>query len=375
MKKRLFLMLLVVFVFIAAIGGFKFFQIKAAMSQSYSPPPEAVTTVVAKGDTWTGSLNAIGSVAAVNGVVISADLPGVVSLIAIDSGRSVQKGDVLVRLDTRQEEAQLTAVEAQRELTRLALQRSRSLKAGGIVPEATLDQAQADFKSADANVGLLRATIERKTVRAPFSGVLGIRQINLGQYLASGAPIVSLEAIRPIYVNFSVPQQELGHFPTGSPIEVTSDALVSPEAGRISAFESAIDESTRNVRVQAIFENRAGRLRPGMYVEAKLARGGSLPVVLVPTSAISYAPFGDSVFIVEQMKDPKDPNGKSYLGVRQQFVKLGGSRGDQVAVLTGLKAGEEVVTSGVFKLHPSAAVIVNNSVRPENSPTPKPPNS
>src|SRR5258708_4341259 len=375
MKKRLFLLLLVVLISIAAIGGFKFFQIKAAMSQSYSPPPEAVTTIVAKGDTWTGSLSAIGSAAAVNGVVISADLPGVVWLIAIASGRSVQKGDVLVRLDTRQEEAQLTAVEAQRELTRLALQRSRNLTAGGGIPESTLDQAQADFKSADANVGLLRATIERKTIRAPFSGVLGIRQINLGQYLASGAPIVSLEAIRPIYVNFSVPQQELGHFPTGSPIEVTSDALGTPQAGRISAFHSAIDESTRNVRVQAIFENRAGRLRPGMYVEAKLARGGSLPVVLVPASAISYAPFGDSVYIVEQMKDPKDPKGKSYLRVPQQFVKLGGSRGDQVAVLTGLKAGEEVVTSGVFKLHPSAAVIVNNAVRPANSPAPKPPNS
>ena len=375
MKKRMFLMLVVVIVFIAAIGGFKFFQIKAAMSQSYSPPPEAVTTVVAKGDTWTGSLNAIGSAAAVNGVVVSADLPGVVSLIAIDSGRSVQKGDVLVRLDTRQEEAQLTAAEAQRELTRLALKRGRSLTASGVVPEATLDQAQAEFKSADAKVGEIRATIERKTIRAPFSGVLGIRQVNLGQYLASGAPIVSLEAIRPIYVNFSVPQQELGHFPTGSPIEVTSDALVTPEAGRISAFESAIDESTRNVRVQAIFDNRAGKLRPGMYVEAKLSRGSSLPVVLVPASAISYAPFGDSVFIVEQVKDPKDPNGKSYLGVRQQFVKLGGSRGDQVAVLTGLKAGEEVVTSGVFKLRPSAAVIVNNAVQPGNSSTPKPPNS
>jgi membrane fusion protein, multidrug efflux system len=372
MKKRMFVMLVIVLAFVGVIGGFKFFQIKAAMSQSYSPPPEAVTTVVAKSDTWTGSLNAIASVAAVNGVTISADLPGTVASINIDSGRSVEKGEVLVHLDDRQEQAQLKAAEAQLDLTRLALQRNRDLKAGGIVPQSTLDQANADFKSADANVGLLRATIERKTIRAPFSGVLGLRQINLGQYLAAGAPIVTLQAIRPVYVNFGIPQQELGHFPIGSPIEVTSNALTAPEGGKISAYESAIDEATRNVQVQAIFDNRAGKLRPGMYVDANLNRGGSIPVVLVPVSAISYAPFGDSVFIVENMKDPK---GKTYLGVRQQFVKLGGSRGDQVAALTGLKAGEEVVTSGVFKLRPNAAVTVNNSVQPSNSAAPKPPNS
>jgi membrane fusion protein (multidrug efflux system) len=372
MKKRMFLMLVIVLAFIGAIGGFKFLQIKKAMSQSYSPPPEAVTTVVAKSDTWTGSLTSIASVAAVNGVTISADLPGTVAAINIDSGRSIEKGDVLVRLDDRQEQAQLKAAEAQRELTRVALQRNRDLKAGGIVPQASLDQASADFKSADANVGLLQATIERKTIRAPFSGVLGLRQINMGQYLAAGAPIVTIQAIRPVYVNFAIPQQELGHFPIGTPIQVTSDALGTAEGGKISAYESAIDEATRNVQVQATFDNRGGKLRPGMYVDANLSRGGSIPVVLVPASAISYAPFGDSVFIVEDMKGPE---GKTYLGVRQQFVKLGGSRGDQVAVLTGLKAGEEVVSSGVFKLRPSAAVTVNNAAQPSNSATPKPPNT
>ncbi len=372
MKKRMFLMLLIVLTFIGAIGGFKFLQIKKAMSQSYTPPPEAVTTIVAKSDSWTGSLTAIASVAAVNGVTISADLPGTVASINIDSGRSVEKGDVLVRLDDRQEQAQLKAAEAQRDLTRVALQRSRGLKAAGIVPESALDQASADFKSADANVGLLQATIERKTIRAPFSGVLGLRQINMGQYLAAGAPIVTIQAIRPVYVNFAIPQQELGHFPIGTPIQVTSDALGAPEGGKISAYESAIDEATRNVQVQAIFDNRNSKLRPGMYVDANLNRGGSIPVVLVPVSAISYAPFGDSVFIVENIKGPE---GKTYLGVRQQFVKLGGGRGDQVAVLTGLKAGEEVVSSGVFKLRPSAAVTVNNTVQPSNSAAPKPPNS
>jgi membrane fusion protein (multidrug efflux system) len=372
MKKRMFLMLLVVIVFIGAIGGLKFFQIRAAMSQRYTPPPEAVTTVVAKGDTWTGSLNAIGSVASINGVTISADLPGVVTEIDIDSGRAVEKDAVLIRQDTRQEVAQLAATEAQQELTRLAFVRNKDLLAKGIVPQSTFDQAEADYRSAVANVGNIRATIARKTIRAPFSGLLGIRQVSLGQYLASAAPIVTLETIRPIYVNFSVPQQELGHFPIGSAILVTGNALGAPESGKITAFDSAIDETTRNVRVQSTFDNRSGRLRAGMYVDASLARGNSLPVILVPVSAISYAPFGDSVFIVENMKGP---DGKFYLGVRQQFVKLGGSRGDQVAVLTGLKAGEQVVTSGAFKLRPGAAVIVNNSVQPENLASPKPENS
>lgn len=373
MKKRLFLMLAVVLAVIAVLAWFKYSQIKKMMSQSWEPPPEAVTTTVVKAETWTGATNAIGTVEAVNGVTVSADLPGIVEQISFDSGRSVSKGDILVRLDTKQERAQLAAAEAQRDLARLALQRNQGMAGQGVVAQSSLDQASAEFKSADARVGEIRATIERKTIRAPFAGVLGIRQVNLGQYVAGGAPIVTLQAIRPAYVNFSVPQAQLGQLAPGSAIEVVSDALGAPEHGRVAAFESAIDEATRNVRVQAIFDNRSGKLRPGMYVEAKLSSGGSAPVVVVPASAISYAPFGDSVFIVEQMKDPK--KGTTYRGVRQQFVKLGGSRGDQIGVISGLKAGEEVVTSGAFKLRPGAAVIVNNAVQPSNSATPKPENS
>ena len=374
MKKRMFLMLAAVIVFIGVIGGFKYFQIKAAMSQSWAPPPEAVTTVVARQDTWATTLNAIGTVEAVQGVTVSADLPGIVQQIQFDSGRAVSKGDVLVRLDTRQERAQLAAADAQRDLARLALERNQGLARGGIVPQASLDQARAESRSAEARVGEINATIERKTIRAPFSGVLGIRQINVGQYVAGGAPIVSLQALRPAYVNLSVPQQELARLKPGTSLEVVSDALAAPETGKISSIDSVIDESTRNARVQAIFDNRSGNLRPGMYVEARLARGASAAsqVVMVPASAISYAPFGDSVFIVEEMKGP---DGKSYKGVRQQFVKIAGARGDQVAVATGLKPGEEVVTSGAFKLRPGAAVIVNNKVQPSNSPTPKPENS
>jgi membrane fusion protein (multidrug efflux system) len=374
MKKRMFWMLAAVIVFIAIIASVKTFQIKAAMAQgaSYQPPPEAVTTVVAKTDEWNTTVNAIGSVAAVQGVTVAADLPGLVQEITFTSGQSVNQGDVLIRLDTKQERAQLAAAEAQRELARLELERTKALLGKSLISQSTYDTAAATFKSADAGVGQISATIERKTIRAPFAGVLGIRQVNLGQYLAGGAPIVSLQSLRPVYVNFTVPQQEIGLVSVGSSVQVTSDALGQPEVGRIAAFDSVIDESTRNARVQAIFDNRSGKLRPGMFVEAQIARGARTTVIALPVSAISYAPFGDSVFIVE---DVKGPNGKSYRGVRQQFVKLGGARGDQVAVLTGVKPGEEIVTSGVFKLRPGAAVTVNNKIQPGNNPAPKPENS
>ena len=374
MKKRMFWMLAVVIAFIAIIASVKTFQIKAAMAQgaSYQPPPEAVTTVVAKTDEWNTNLNAIGSVAAVQGVTVAADLPGLVQEIGFTSGQSVNQGDVLIRLDTKQERAQFAAAEAQRELARLELARTQALLGKSLISQSTYDTAAATFKSADAGVGQIRATIERKTIRAPFAGVLGIRQVNLGQYLAGGAPIVSLQSIRPVYVNFTVPQQEIGLVSVGSSVQVTSDALGQPEVGRIAAFDSVIDEATRNARVQATFDNRSGKLRPGMFVEAQIARGARTTVIALPVSAISYAPFGDSVFIVE---DVKGPNGKSYRGVRQQFVKLGGSRGDQVAVLSGVKPGEEIVTSGVFKLRPGAAVTVNNKIQPGNNPAPKPENS
>jgi membrane fusion protein, multidrug efflux system len=374
MRKRMLLMLAVVIAFLAVIGGLKYSQIRTAMASqgSFTPPPEAVTTVVAKAENWDATLNAIGTVAAVNGVTVSADLPGVIEQIAFDSGQHVNKGAVLVRLDTKQERAQLAAAAAQLELARVQLQRTAGMRSSDIIPASMYDQASAEYKQAEARVGEIRATIERKTIRAPFAGVLGIRQVNLGQYLAGGAPIVSLQALQPVYVNFSVPQQEMSRLRTTRQVRVTSDAFEGEAVGRVTAIDSVVDDATRNVRVQAVFTNRDGKLRPGMFVESRLARGAQAPVVTLPASAISYAPFGDSVFIVEQVKAP---DGKSYRGVRQQFVKLGGTRGDQVAVVSGVKAGEEVVTSGVFKLRPGAAVQVNNSVQPGNDPAPKPEDS
>jgi membrane fusion protein (multidrug efflux system) len=332
-----------------------------------------VTTVVAQQEPWNLTFSAIGTVEAVQGVMVSADMPGLVEEISFDSGQRVNRGEVLVRLDTKQERAQLAAAEAQRELARLDLDRSRGMLASAIIPQSTFDQAAAQFKQADARAGEIRAAIARKTIRAPFSGTLGIRQVNLGQYLAGGAPIVSLQSLQPAYVNFSVPQQDLALLARGATVHAVSDALPAPETGKVAAIDSVIDEATRNARVQAIFENRSGNLKPGMFVQAQLAKGAQTSAVTLPTSAISYAPFGDSVFIVEDVKSPDGK--KTYRGVRQQFVKLGGSRGDQVAVLTGVKPGDEVVSSGVFKLRPGAAVQVNNTIQPGNAAAPKPEDS
>jgi membrane fusion protein (multidrug efflux system) len=325
--------------------------------------------VVAKQEAWDTTLSAIGTVVAVQGVTVSADLPGVVEEIAFESGRRVGAGEVLVRLDTKQERAQLAAAEAQLELTRLDLQRKEGLRGKDVIPQAMYDRVAAEYKQAEARAGEIRAAIDRKTIQAPFSGILGIRQVNIGQYVPPGAPIVSLQSLQPVYVDFAVPQQEGGRVQVGAVVHVTSDGMEGTETGRVSAIDSVVDEATRNVRVQATFDNRAMKLRPGMFVEAQLARGIKTQVVALPASAISYAPFGDSVFIVEEVKGP---DGKPYRGVRQQFVKLGGSRGDQIAVTSGVKPGEEVVTSGVFKLRPGAAVTVNNSIQPGNNPAPRP---
>ena len=371
MRKRMLWMLVVVIVFLGAIGSVKYFQIRSAMAQqgAFQPPPETVTTTIVKQEQWDTTINAIGTVVAVNGVNVSADSPGVVEQISFDSGRHVRKGDVLVRLDTKQERAQLAAALAQLDLSRAQLARTKGLRDGQIVSQSVFDEVSAAHKQAEARVGEIRASIERKTIRAPFSGVLGIRQVNLGQYLAGGAPIVSLQSLQPVYVHFTVPQQEVAALRDAGEVRVTSDGFEGTEVGKVTAIDSLVDQTMRNMRVQAVCDNRSGRMHPGMFVETQLARGGKAPVLSVPASAIAYAPFGDSVFIVE---DVKGPDGKTYLGVRQQFVKLGATRGDQVAVLTGLKPGEEVVTSGAFKLRPGAAVVVNNKIQPGNSPAPKP---
>jgi membrane fusion protein, multidrug efflux system len=374
MTKRMVVMLAAVAAFLAVIGTVKFRQIKAgmAMAASFQPPPEAVTTMRAPREEWPATLTAIGTVAAVRGVTVSADLPGVVEAITFDSGLAVQEGQVLVRLDARQERAQLAAAESQRNLARLNLDRARGLLGDGVVSQADFDRASAEHAQAEARVGEIRATIDRKHIRAPFSGILGIRQVDLGKYLAGGDPIVPLQATDPVYVNFSVPQQEVPRLRVGGEVAVAAEGLGAEFAGRITALDSVVDPATRNVQIQATLPNRQGRLRPGMFVDTRVELGASSPVVAVPASAISYAPYGDSVFVVGELTGPK---GEKYRGVTQQFVKLGGTRGDQVAVVSGLEAGQEVVTSGAFKLRNGAAVLVNNDVQLSNNPAPRPENN
>src|SRR5437764_2723882 len=375
MAKRMIVMLAVTAMFVAALGFVKFRQIQTAIGQAaaFQPPPEAVTTIVAAQEQWPSTLSAIGTIAAVQGVTVSADLPGTVDRIGFDSGRSVREGEVLALLDTRQEQAQLAAAEAQRELARLNFERMQGLLDERVISRAEFDRATADSRQSDARVGEIRATIERKTIRAPFSGLLGIRRVNLGQYLSGGDALVTLQSLNPIYVNFGVPQQAMAQVRAGRSVRVTVNDLAGLEFnGRVTAIDSVVDESTRNVQAQATLANPDGRLRPGMFVQAEVIVGATSTRVSLPASAISYAPFGDSVFVVT---DLKDPSGKTYRGVRQQFVKLGGARGDQISILSGVKPGDEVVTSGVFKLRNGAAVQINNKVRPANNPAPKPENS
>jgi membrane fusion protein (multidrug efflux system) len=369
--KRIFFTLLVAAAVIAGLGYFKLRQVQAAVKAfSFQPPPEAVTTTVAKQATWPTTTNVVGTMAAIHGVTVSADLPGTVDKIQFESGRSVQQGDVLVELDTRQERAQLQSMEAQRDWAKVTYARMNELVKEGVISRADYDKAVADQRQYEANVAEIKAAIDRKTIRAPFSGVLGIRQVNLGQYLASGGPIVPLQSLNPIYVNFNVPQEVIAHLKMGQSVRLTSKDLAGGQfAGKVNALDSVIDPATRNVQVQATVSNPQAKLRPGMFVEVELGVGADRSVIPLPASAINYAPFGDSVFILTDMKD-KD--GKPYRAVKQQFVKVEGSRGDQVAVVAGVHPGEEIVTSGVFKLRNGAAVAVNNKVQPGNDPAPKP---
>jgi membrane fusion protein, multidrug efflux system len=392
MRKRMIIMLTVVAAVVAILGFVKYNQIQTAMAEfaSFQQPPEAVTTVVAEPQAWDATLQAIGSVTAVQGVSVSADLPGLVERIRFDSGDTVRRGEVLVELDTRQEQAQLAAARAQLNLAKTQLDRMAGLREKGVTSQAELDTAQATFEQAEARVGEIQAAIARKVIRAPFGGVLGLRQVDLGQYVSGGDPLVSLQSLDPIRVVFSVPQQQLGRLRAGTPVSVTAevadteDGMLSGEEGvptgataitrqgRVTAVDSVIDEATRNIRVQATFDNPQGMLRPGMFVDVEVTTGADMRVIAVPASAISYAPYGDSVFVVEEMEGE---DGRTYQGVSQHIVQVGPARGDLVAITGGLEPGSEVVTSGVFKLRNGAPVQVNNDVQPGSDVNPTPENS
>ena len=375
MAKRMILMLVVMAALLGGLGFAKFRQVEAAIAQgtSYQPTPTAVTTVVAQKETWPSTQSLIGTAAAIQGVTVSADLPGTIDKIHFESGQWVHEGDILVELDTRQERAQLASLEAQRDLAKVNFGRAQELDKAGVISHSEYDNASAQQKATEAQVGDIRAAIARKTIHAPFSGSLGIRQASLGQYLAAGQSIVSLQSLSPIYVNFGVPQQDTPKVIPGHVLRVTNSDLPGVGfTGRITALDSVINEQTRNIQVQATVTNKENKLRPGMFVQVELPMGQARQVVPIPASAINYAPYGDSVYIVSDMKDEK---GRMYRGVRQQVVKIEGTRGDQVAITSGINPGDEVVSSGVFRLRNGAPVQVNNTVKPTNNASPKPEDS
>ena len=372
MKKRFFLIVGGLVLAVVVIAGIKALQVKdvIAMYSKMGPPAQAVTTMSVKAQTWPNVLRAIGSLEAVNGVVLSADLPGVVERIDFESGANAKTGDVLIQISTSQEVAQLKSAEAKRDLAAITLQRQKELLAKQSTSKSDYDTAEANFRDMDATVANSQATIQRKTIKAPFNGALGIRKVQLGQYVNSGDPIVALQALDPIRVNFSLPQQSLGSIKAGSTVKITSDATGNDGfTGAVNAVNSKVDESTRTFQAQATLTNTNGRLRPGMFVNVEIQLPESESILPLPTTAISYAPYGNSVFVVEEMKG-KD--GTPYKGVRQQFVTTGATRGDLVAIVKGIKAGEEIVTSGVFKLQNGGPVVVNNTVQPGANPEPKP---
>jgi membrane fusion protein (multidrug efflux system) len=373
MKK--FIVIAALVLTVAAIVGVKVFQIMTLIHQKPPLQREAVSTADAKQETWQEALTSVGSLTAVQGVTVAAELDGKIVEIAFESGKNVKAGDVLVRQDTSVEEAQLRSAEATVELAMVNLKRTKELLDKATVSQAQYDADAATAKQSAAAADNIRATIAKRTIKAPFSGRLGIRLVNLGQNLKAGDAIVSLQALNPIYVDFYLPQEQLDRLANGLTVRLTGDALSSgaPIEGKITAISPEVDSSTRNVRVQATVDNTSGRLHPGMYVDVAVELPVMDKVLTIPATSVVYAPFGDTVYVVESKKD--GDSGETLKVVRQQIVRLGARRGDFVIVNSGLKAGDTVVTSGVFRLRPGSAVQVNNSLAPNAQLAPAPSDS
>ncbi len=369
---------------LGGLGGLKLAQISSLIKAGEAfakagPPPETVSTDVSRKLAWEGALSAVGSIAAVRGVAISNESPGVVKKILFESGNMAKPGQVLVELDTSVEQAQLDTAKAQLELARQNLSRTRALAEGKAVARAQVDADEAQLKSAAAEVAELEAQIERKVVRAPFAGKLGIRSVNLGQYLSPGTSLTTLESLDSVFVDFSLPQQALPSLRTGQPVRVRINAEAEAEVkaeveGTVTAVDPSIDLATRSIRVRASVPNRAQQFRPGMFATVSVVLPERPAIIAVPMTAIVHAPYGDSVFLVEPSKDQGAASGAPPVEqVRQQFVQLGEERGDFVEIVEGLKAGVRVVSAGAFKLRNGSKVIVNNKVKstPEFAPHPE----
>ncbi len=346
-------------------------MIAAGEAAAAAMPPTTVTAAGAQSQSWENSLPATGSLLAVQGVTVGAEVPGKVVKIAFEAGAAVKAGDLLVQLDTTTEDAQLRAAEATAALAKANLERARDLRENNTNSVAELDAADAQAKQADAQVQAIRAVIAKKTIRAPFDGRLGLRLVNLGQILREGDPISTLQTLDPIYVNFSLPQQRISQIAPGSVVHVTSDAAPGESfEGKITAISPEVDTATRNIRVQATISNRGEKLRPGMFANVDVVLPSRTEALAIPATAVLYAPYGDSVFVIDEKKD--EQSGKVQQVLRQQFIRLGAARGDFVNVIDGLKPGEQVVTAGVFKLRGGMPVVIDNTLAPNAQLAPNP---
>jgi membrane fusion protein, multidrug efflux system len=356
---------------IIVIVGIKGLQIGKMMSTPNVMPPTTVSSATVKEEDWAPVLSAVGSISAVQGAVVSSELAGVVSQIAFENGGTAKKGDLLVQLDASAEEALLRSAEAEAELARQDLERTRGLASQKVVSKAELDAAQSKFNRLNAVVDQMRSNIRKKTIIAPFDGELGIRQVNVGQMINAGQQVVPLTSLDSVFADFALPQQYIGQLKAGLEVHITTDALPGRVfSGKLTAINSMVDSSTRNITLQATLENPDHALRPGMFAKAEVTLPEKHKTLVVPGSAISYAPFGDSVFVIEKTKDEK--TGKESEVIRQQFVRVGEARGDFVAITQGLKAGEVVVGTGVFKLRNGMTVTINNDLAPKPQINPKP---
>ncbi len=372
MWSKMWLMLGVFVVVVGTLAAVKTGQIQRAIAAGakMAPPPPAITTAIAREEEWPDTLSAIGTVQAVQGVQISPEVGGRVTGIFFHSGDKVEDGQVLLQLDTSIEDAELASALAQAELAKIDAQRSRELRAADAVPQSHLDAALAEERRTQALVAQIQAVIAKKQVRAPFAGRLGIRLVNVGQNLRPGDVVAGLETYDQVYVNFTLPQQQLSRLAVGQPVRLTVDAFPGREfAGTITAIDPRVDEVVRHVRVQATFSNPEELLLPGMYAQVQVMTGKNPMLVTIPASAVSYNPYGDAVYVVEEISLP---DGSKTKGVKQVFVKLGPSRGDQVAVLSGIIPGQEIATSGIMKLRNNSPVQVNNEIHPSADAAPQP---
>lgn len=371
MKKNIIIAIIILLVVVGVVGGIKALQIRALMNMKPPIMTETVTAAVVKPQRWESVLSSVGSLTAVQGVIVSAEVAGKVVKIAFEPGTMVQAGDLLIQQDTVAETAQLRSAEATLKLARVDFERAKKLFKEQTYSRAEYDQAEAQFKQTAAQFDNLKAAISKKTIRAPFSGALGIRLVNLGEMLSVGDPIVSLQSLDPVFANFSLPQQHISQLQDGLVVRIETDALPGMVyEGTITAINPQVDSATRNVMIQATVQNSELRLHPGMFVNITVVLPGQQDVLAIPATSVLNAPYSDSVFIVEDAPDNSTNAGGQI--VRQQFVRMGQRLGDFAAVDAGLKEGDMVVSTGAFKLRNGQAVTVDNSLAPEFNIAPTP---